>query len=531
VTLNRDGSNLYVSTRHHVTVIDTGNTQKRTILSEIDQTATASSSQNRSTATPSPQDEILENEDRSQEKDSLLPHRDTQTKEKEREPSRAVGWIEWTFAKMKQIGKIGEMGEKYVVPLANKLSSWSKNKEDTVERKEAGKSKRKLYVSLLLALILSVVITLVLVFGSRSYWPRPMYAYTANYGAGTVSVIDTTNRQVVATLTVGKGPKIVVANPALTRVYVINYDSNSLSVINPATNQVIATILVGEAPQNITISPDGKWVYVTNSGDDTVSIINADTNRVEKIIKVGKKPGEIFYSPDGKWVYVVSNADKTVTVISTADINIFATIAVGNNPGVVAFSANGLWAYIVNRGDSSFTIIDTVNVKEKCCNTIALGSFPQGVAAIPPQSRQIYITVSQGKGKNGIVCAFDTAKNAISDNITVEIEPTQIVTHTDGKRAYVVNLWSETISILNSETNQAMGTMPIWGPPWGVAITPDGKEIYVTHPDLDDVTVLDTTRTWSLHEAVPTIRVGNIPYGIAIAQGDPSFWLWIGSLF
>jgi YVTN family beta-propeller protein len=143
----------------------------------------------------------------------------------------------------------------------------------------------------------------------------------------------------------------------------------------------------------------------------------------------------------------------------------------------------------------------------------------------------MYITISQGKEKNGIVCAFDTETHQINANITVGREPAQIITHTDEPQVYVVNLWSETISVINSETNQGMGTMPLWGPPWGVAITPDGKKIYVTHPDLDDVTVLDTTRAWRLNEAVPIIHVGNIPHGIAIARGDPSFWLWIGLLF
>jgi YVTN family beta-propeller protein len=93
VTLNRDGSNLYISTYHHITVIDTRNTQKRTtwrikysnwLMAKMKM------------------------------KDSLSLCRDTKTKGQEEEQSRETGWMEKDFEKMRLIGKMGEIGQKYV---------------------------------------------------------------------------------------------------------------------------------------------------------------------------------------------------------------------------------------------------------------------------------------------------------------------------------------------------------------------------------------------------------------------------------
>jgi YVTN family beta-propeller protein len=54
----------------------------------------------------------------------------------------------------------------------------------------------------------------------------------ANYGSSTVSVIDTSNNTVVATIPIGYGPRGVAINPTNGLVYVANYGSNTASVIS-----------------------------------------------------------------------------------------------------------------------------------------------------------------------------------------------------------------------------------------------------------------------------------------------------------
>src|SRR5260370_11949998 len=69
-------------------------------------------------------------------------------------------------------------------------------------------------------------------------------AYVTN-ASGTVSVIDTTNNTVVATIPVGPFPSGVAITPDRTRAYVTNI-FNSISVIDTATNTVVNTIPLGE---------------------------------------------------------------------------------------------------------------------------------------------------------------------------------------------------------------------------------------------------------------------------------------------
>src|SRR5260370_21271178 len=65
-------------------------------------------------------------------------------------------------------------------------------------------------------------------------------AYVTN-ASGTVSVIDTTNNTVVATIPVGLIPSVVAITPDATRAYVTNIFT-SISVLVTATNTATATL-------------------------------------------------------------------------------------------------------------------------------------------------------------------------------------------------------------------------------------------------------------------------------------------------
>jgi YVTN family beta-propeller protein len=97
------------------------------------------------------------------------------------------------------------------------------------------------------SLVLSIVLLAWIAAGNA--WAAP-FAYVANIGGNTVSVIDTATSAVIgAPISVGSGPVGVAVNPAGTRVYVVNTNDNSVSVIDTATDTVIsAPIPVGQRP-------------------------------------------------------------------------------------------------------------------------------------------------------------------------------------------------------------------------------------------------------------------------------------------
>ena len=67
--------------------------------------------------------------------------------------------------------------------------------------------------------------------------------------------------------------------------YIANSGDNTVSVIDIATNQIVATVAVGSSPVAIAANPDGKSVYVANPLTNTVSVIDTATRTVVALVK------------------------------------------------------------------------------------------------------------------------------------------------------------------------------------------------------------------------------------------------------
>ena len=60
--------------------------------------------------------------------------------------------------------------------------------------------------------------------------------------------------------------------------YVANFGSATVSVINTATNTLAATVPVGSSPGYVAVTPSGAYVYVANQASNSVSVISTATN-------------------------------------------------------------------------------------------------------------------------------------------------------------------------------------------------------------------------------------------------------------
>lgn len=130
--------------------------------------------------------------------------------------------------------------------------------------------------------------------------PDKVYAYVANQGSGTVSVIDLSTLAKVADIAVGVEPYGLALTPDGGQAYVANSASNTVSVIDTATNAVIATVAIpGVQPRGVAITNNNggqgpQFVYVTQ-------FLSQPT--------AGGGPG-LDQGSEGK-VFVLSTADLT----------------------------------------------------------------------------------------------------------------------------------------------------------------------------------------------------------------------------
>ncbi len=373
------------------------------------------------------------------------------------------------------------------------------------------------------------------------------FAYVANSGFGTVSVIDTPTNKVVGTpITVGTAPGEAAVTPDGKHVYVANFVDGTVSVIDTTTTppSVTATVGVGTEPFAVAVTPDGLHAYVANFMAGTVSVIDTPTNTVEAAtITVGKGPVGVAVTPDGKHAYVVNQTDNTVSVIDTATNTVeAATITVGNTPDAIAVTPDGKHAYVANEADNTVSVIDTAtNMVEAA--TITVGIDPIGVA-VTPDGTQAYVT---NIGSNN-VSVIGTASNTVVATVPVGTGPLGVAVSPDGKHAYVANHGSSTVSVIATATNMVAGkTITVGANPNGVGIIPPPPGVpflafsatrlgiaFGTAPNTDSFN-LQSLVTFSsaafkgidLHTQAVTFQVGTftttIPAGSFTKQPDGSF--------
>ena len=58
------------------------------------------------------------------------------------------------------------------------------------------------------------------------------------------------------------------------RAYITNFEGDGVSVIDTSQSQVIAQIRTGVKPHGVAIAPNGEAVYVSNESDGTLTVID-----------------------------------------------------------------------------------------------------------------------------------------------------------------------------------------------------------------------------------------------------------------
>ena len=122
------------------------------------------------------------------------------------------------------------------------------------------------------------------------------------------------------------------------------------------------------------------------------------------------------------------------------------------------------------------------------------------------------------------VSVIDTDSNKVVATIPVGDNPSGVATTADGTHAYVTNSDFGNVSVIDTASNTVVDTIPVGGGfPTGVATTPDGIHppeggdrrhqplAYVTNQVDDIVSVIDTAS----NTVVATIPVGDNPNGVA----------------
>jgi YVTN family beta-propeller protein len=349
----------------------------------------------------------------------------------------------------------------------------------------------------------------------RPVTARGQNAYVANNYDHTISVINTATDKVTATIPAGQQPWGMALTPDGQKLFVTNHRtgrigvSSEVTVIDTATNAIIATIPLTNTSggaNGVAIAPDGGTVYVasgTNADSDgnTVTSIDASTNEITATTRIPPDPGSghsypyaLALSPDGEKLYVTHRYGDGITVLDTAGMRVEDTIILragrqyASAPGTIAVAPDGSRIYVGSSYGRSLSVIDAATRAFSFPDTIPL-SIPLAALAMTPDGSRLLIATE----KLDLGYAFDTKtetlinSGGISPNaktLYLGSAPGAIAVTSDGRKAYVTNQGSNSVTVIDVAKNAVIGTIAVGKHPIGIAIqkAPDRPSALSTSP-------------------------------------------------
>ncbi len=303
------------------------------------------------------------------------------------------------------------------------------------------------------------------------------------------------------------------------RVLQTNSAGDNVDVIDPATNQIVGTIEGIEVPHGVTIAPDGTRIYITDESLHTVDIVDAKTLKVTKRIPLSGRPNNLAVSKDGAYVYAgIAQAPGAVDVIDTAAGTNVKSVPVKGAIHNVYVTPDGKFAVAGSIAASTINVIDTSTNTLAWTLTLSAGIRPMVFTRNPDGStKEIIVQLSDFHGF--AVVDFSARKEvrriALPDPPGQEKEtkglqgsPSHGLALTpDGKLLWVTSKYYDYVAAYSVPDFKLLKVTPVGLHPEWLTIPPDGKNLYVAVAG-DDATVVVDNKTMKVVKKIP---VGPVP--------------------
>ncbi|MCK5828655.1 YncE family protein, partial [Candidatus Bipolaricaulota bacterium] len=201
---------------------------------------------------------------------------------------------------------------------------------------------------------------------------------------------------------------------------------------------------------------------------------------------------------------IVLNKDEdSVSFIDVSSGNTLRVLPVGGHPHEVAITSDGCTAYVSNAVGNSLSIIDTAVMEETGRIEHADFQFPHDLK-ISPDGQKLYVAVTYANK----IFIYERPSHRLLKIVPSGQRLTHMLSPTpDWKYLYIPNLGSNTLSLLNTETDEIEKHISVGRKPEGVAVHPSGEFLYVANQDENNFYILSTRH----HGILAKHPIGDLP--------------------
>lgn len=249
------------------------------------------------------------------------------------------------------------------------------------------------------------------------------------------------------------------------------YNDHGLAVIDIAGGKLLQHLPMPEAWNGLAFSQDAKRIFVTTGDSGKIQTFSYSDGQATPDHACEPDPkahnpflaGLAVHPQTGK-IYVCDLGDNEVWVLDGKTLALETKVEVGQQPHTCLFGVNPRYLYVSDWGSRAVTIIDTKDNHR--VRDLTVGIRPNDMALAPD-------------GRLFVACSGDNTVHVITTR-ALETAPQAA----DSSR----RLSDGTREVINTSLYPQS---PEGSTPDAVAVSPDGKTLYVANADNNDVLVAD----------------------------------------
>ncbi|WP_108126170.1 RICIN domain-containing protein [Saccharospirillum mangrovi] len=362
---------------------------------------------------------------------------------------------------------------------------------------------------------------------TAGHYPVIVTVRDASLDTATANRLQTVHRTLTAQAPT-RTSSIVQANG---RIYTANTDAGTVTAINASTLQVAWEVSVGAEPRTLAVANNGD-VWVANQGSDSLSVLNGTSGAVVTTVDLprGSRPYGVVFSSTGSALYVSLEASGELLSLDTGTGAQLDSLSLGSTPRGLAVSANGQNIYVTRfispvqpQGEvwrvsaAGLNLAETI-VLQNDTTTVdgedRAQGYPNYLAAvtISPDGDRAWVPsqkVNTGRGTflSGQALTFESTVRTIVSQIDLATHDEDFAAQFDfndsnlasdavftplGDYVFVALQANNKVELLDAYAGSSLGQLITDRAPKGLAISDDGRRLYVHNFMGRSVEVFDT---------------------------------------